>query len=339
MKVFGFLFIAFFTFSCLSDIALEDDIKAEENKKQIVAYFASQSQTPTALSDGSYYFVTKSNPSGELATKGDSLYVHYEFSNLATGKVLDSTNRAANSPYFFRYGFGNPIFVNLMSALREGEQATLVLPGTSQAFPDLPAFSPLLVKVKSYVVRTQDDLIREFITQYKYSVTEAQTDGLRYIRLKAGTGDIPAQGKIVKIKYTGRFLSSKAFDGNMARTDSLSVTVGGTQTVPGFQMGIEKMKEVGSDFFGAESADDLPFAKPDELVTSVVHASEFVPQKLAAMKAHATQIAVDGPFFALSNNLGLSVWGDEYYTIVKGERAAPFDENGRELDLFAGIKQ
>ena len=104
------------------------------------------------------------------------------------------------------------------------------------------------------------------------------------------------------------------------------------------QMGIEKMKEVGSDFFGAESADDLPFAKPDELVTSVVHASEFVPQKLAAMKAHATQIALDGPFFALSNNLGLSVWGDEYYTIVKGEKAAPFDENGRELDLFAGVK-
>ena len=104
------------------------------------------------------------------------------------------------------------------------------------------------------------------------------------------------------------------------------------------QMGIEKMKEVGSDFFGAESVDDLPFAKPDELVTSVVHASEFVPQKLAAMKAHATQISVDGPFFALSNNLGLSVWGDEYYTIVKGEKAAPFDENGRELDLFAGIK-
>ena len=103
------------------------------------------------------------------------------------------------------------------------------------------------------------------------------------------------------------------------------------------QMGIEKMKEVGSDFFGAESADDLPFAKPDELVTTVVNAPEFVEQKLAAMKAHATQISVDGPFFALSNNLGLSVWGDEYYTLVKGEKAAPFDANGRELDIFAGI--
>ena len=103
------------------------------------------------------------------------------------------------------------------------------------------------------------------------------------------------------------------------------------------QMGIEKMKEVGSDFFGAQSADDLPFAKPDELVTTVVNAPEYVPQKLAAMKAHATQISVDGPFFALSNNLGLSVWGDEYYTLVKGEKSAPFDANGRELDIFAGI--
>ena len=104
------------------------------------------------------------------------------------------------------------------------------------------------------------------------------------------------------------------------------------------QMGIDKMKEVGSEFFGAENADDLPFAKPDELVTSVVKAPEYVPQKLAAMKAHATQISVDGPFFALSNNLGLSVWGDEYYTLVKGETSGPFDENGRELDLFAGVK-
>lgn len=103
------------------------------------------------------------------------------------------------------------------------------------------------------------------------------------------------------------------------------------------QMGIEKMKEVGSDFFGAQSADDLPFAKPDELVTTVVNAPEYVPQKLAAMKAHATQISVDGPFFALSNNLGLSVWGDEYYTLVKGEKAEPFDSNGRELDIFAGV--
>ncbi len=104
------------------------------------------------------------------------------------------------------------------------------------------------------------------------------------------------------------------------------------------QMGIDKMKEVGSSFFGADSVDDLPFAKPDELVTSVIKAPDYVEQKLEAMKAHETQISIDGPFFALSNNLGLSVWADEYYTLVKGEKSKPFDESGREIDLFAGVK-
>jgi N-acetyl-1-D-myo-inositol-2-amino-2-deoxy-alpha-D-glucopyranoside deacetylase len=101
--------------------------------------------------------------------------------------------------------------------------------------------------------------------------------------------------------------------------------------------GIAKMKEIGSDFFGAETVDDLPFAKDDSLVTTLVDGSKFVDSKLAAMKAHETQIALDGPFFALSNNLGLQIWGDEYYTLVKGERSEPFDEQGRETDLASGI--
>ena len=101
--------------------------------------------------------------------------------------------------------------------------------------------------------------------------------------------------------------------------------------------GIAKMKEIGSDFFGAESVDDLPFAKDDEFVTTLVDGSKFVDRKLAAMKAHETQISLDGPFFALSNNLGLQIWGDEYYTLVKGEKCEPFDNQGRETDLASGI--
>jgi N-acetyl-1-D-myo-inositol-2-amino-2-deoxy-alpha-D-glucopyranoside deacetylase len=69
----------------------------------------------------------------------------------------------------------------------------------------------------------------------------------------------------------------------------------------------------------------------------VINAVPYVDQKIAAMKAHGTQIAVDGPFFALSDNVGVQVWGDEYYTLVKGELAGPRDAQGRELDLFAGI--
>ena len=98
-----------------------------------------------------------------------------------------------------------------------------------------------------------------------------------------------------------------------------------------------KMKELGSDFFGADNVDDLPFAKEDSFVTTLIDGNSYVDAKMAAMKAHHTQIALDGPFFALSNNLGLQVWGHEYYTLVKGEKGAPFDVNGRESDLLSGV--
>ena len=103
------------------------------------------------------------------------------------------------------------------------------------------------------------------------------------------------------------------------------------------QAGIEKMKALGSDFFGAESADDLPFAKDDSFVHARIDGGDYVHQKMAAMRAHGTQIAVDGPFFSLSNNLGLEIWGNEYYTLVQGEKAGELDAQGHESDLFAGI--
>jgi N-acetyl-1-D-myo-inositol-2-amino-2-deoxy-alpha-D-glucopyranoside deacetylase len=101
--------------------------------------------------------------------------------------------------------------------------------------------------------------------------------------------------------------------------------------------GMEAMKEVGSDFFGTDDINDIPFAKDDSFVTTLIDANEFVDAKMEAMKAHSTQIALDGPFFALSNNLGLQIWGHEYYTLVRGEKAQPFDNSGRESDLTSGI--
>jgi len=101
--------------------------------------------------------------------------------------------------------------------------------------------------------------------------------------------------------------------------------------------GIAALAGTGSDFFGVEKAEDFPFAAPDELVSTVITAEDYVSKKMAAMKAHPTQIALSGPFFALSDNLGYKVWGREFYRLVHGTAAALFDENGRETDLFAGI--
>ncbi len=103
--------------------------------------------------------------------------------------------------------------------------------------------------------------------------------------------------------------------------------------------GLRRLRAQGdtTTFEGMDPEGPLPeFMVPDELLTAVVEADDFVDAKLAAMRAHATQIEVDGPFFALSNNLGNTVWGSEFYRIAKG-RSGPVDENGLETDLFAGL--
>lgn len=90
-------------------------------------------------------------------------------------------------------------------------------------------------------------------------------------------------------------------------------------------------------FMAVESIEDLPFGVPDEQVTTEVDASAYLPAKLAAMRAHATQIAVDSPFFALSDMVGQRALGHEHYTLLAGPRGKGTGPSGWEDDLFAGI--
>jgi FKBP-type peptidyl-prolyl cis-trans isomerase len=228
--------------ACLSNDELQDEAKAKENQTQILAHFTKLGITPVALNDGSFYSVTKSNPNGELASRGDSIFVHYEFTNLNTGQILDSTNRKLDLPLIYRYGLSNPVFAKLIGFVREGEQAFLILPGTAQSFAGLPAYTPMKCTIKEIKIVSQNDKIDQFIASKGWVVTEKSTDGLRYIRLSNGTGELGASGKSLMLKYTGRFLNGVAFDGNMAKTDTFTVSFGGTQTVKGFQRGIEKMR-------------------------------------------------------------------------------------------------
>lgn len=93
----------------------------------------------------------------------------------------------------------------------------------------------------------------------------------------------------------------------------------------------------GTDFTRVESVDDLPFGVPDEAVTTEIDATAYLDQKIAAMRAHATQIAVDSQFFAFSDNVGQRAFGREYYTLVAGPRGRGSGPEGRETDLFAAI--
>ena len=109
------------------------------------------------------------------------------------------------------------------------------------------------------------------------------------------------------------------------------------------QAGLEALRAAGEGiaFEAVGSVDDLPMAADDATVTAVVHAEDYTAAKTAAMRAHPTQITVDEPFFALSNNVGFEILGAEYYRQVRGPRG-PVVRTGTamgelEQDLFAGL--
>jgi N-acetyl-1-D-myo-inositol-2-amino-2-deoxy-alpha-D-glucopyranoside deacetylase len=76
----------------------------------------------------------------------------------------------------------------------------------------------------------------------------------------------------------------------------------------------------------------------DARITTRIDATEVLPAKIAALRAHATQVVV-GPTdraCALSNDLALPILGVEHYILVKG-RLGERDEKGFETDLLAGL--
>ncbi len=70
-------------------------------------------------------------------------------------------------------------------------------------------------------------------------------------------------------------------------------------------------------------------------VTTEVDASAYLQRKLAAMRAHATQITVSAPFFALSDNVKRDALGVEYFTLLAGPRGPARGPQRRETDLLA----
>lgn len=99
--------------------------------------------------------------------------------------------------------------------------------------------------------------------------------------------------------------------------------------------GIEKLKEIGDESeFAAMNPEDMDFVIDDHLITTIIDGSEFKDAKFEALAAHKTQVTTDSGFFALSNNLGLELFAEEHYRLVRGQRAAG---NNIETDLFAGL--
>lgn len=103
--------------------------------------------------------------------------------------------------------------------------------------------------------------------------------------------------------------------------------------------GLRALREAGdtTSFEGMDPDGRMPpIVTSDDNLSAAVDATDAIDAKMAAMAAYPTQITTDGPFYALSDNMGAEAWGVEFYRIAKG-KLGPVGDDGLEADLFAGL--
>ena len=96
-----------------------------------------------------------------------------------------------------------------------------------------------------------------------------------------------------------------------------------------------RLAEPGNPFAPWPDAAPSPVVVADEEVSAAVDGHAVLARKAAALRAHATQVSVHEPYFALSNDLGQLIAPVEYYRLAGGTHPRP---DGEPLaDLFAGL--
>lgn len=86
--------------------------------------------------------------------------------------------------------------------------------------------------------------------------------------------------------------------------------------------------------FGGMDPAEAPFLVDDDVVTTRFDGRAFLDHKIAAMRAHASQIDMESPFFAMSAVAGPEALGYEYYRLALGTLVP---DGEYETDLFAGV--
>ena len=138
--------------------------------------------------------------------------------------------------------------------------------------------------------------------------------------------------------YAASLAAVPSFRPDLGEAHQIAKIYWGAMSASRMREGLRTLRAAGdtTSFEGMDPDGPLPpFMVEDHFITAEIDGSDYLDAKLEAMKAHVTQIAVDGPFFALSNNLGNQVWGLECFRIAQGTPAP--DGTGRESDLFAGL--
>jgi N-acetyl-1-D-myo-inositol-2-amino-2-deoxy-alpha-D-glucopyranoside deacetylase len=96
----------------------------------------------------------------------------------------------------------------------------------------------------------------------------------------------------------------------------------------------EVMQRAGVENRFSTDGEPPPFAVSDDRVTTWLDVEPYIDKKLAAMRAHRTQIPEDSWFLKLVQVVGPQAWATETFERARSSVDAPTPEN----DLFAGLR-
>lgn len=223
--------------------------KLEENESAIQAYIAAQGLNPQKTDFGLYYQILEANPEGRMT---DSTlrwaFIKYTTRVLPSGLVLNDRFAPEGDAVFdLPVGGGTEILglEETLRLMREGEKAIALMDyrfayGTFGSAL-LPPYAAIAVEIELLSLKSEENLINEFIAAEGLTVTQATPTNVRLVRLEEAEPDAKAVDSTssVTVKYIGRRLDKSQFDSQ----ESFRFDLADDNLINGWKAGVRLMKK------------------------------------------------------------------------------------------------
>jgi len=246
--------------SCLKD---DSEAQIAEEKKILADYIQANNITVQPTESGLYYIETLAG-TGDSVAVDDWMEIKYTARLVSNNQVVMTSEMQTakdNNIYLAGTYYGptrlvqgqiRPIALNEgISKMRDGGKARLIFPsdiglgGTTSG--NVPAYSSLifdveLVKVIPDIIQYEGTLVQAFLEANDMS-PDSTAEGIWFKQTGEGTGDLPKEGNVVSVTYSGKFLNGTIFDNS---GKSFNLTIGNYSVIPGFEEAVKLIKKGGS---------------------------------------------------------------------------------------------
>lgn len=242
---------------------------------------------------------------GDKAIKvGDNLKLNFENRTQKDSVIFSSAKNGAPVEFQLSEARNAADIMSIFPLLHEGDSVEVLVVVDSMYKKNLPPFAKSGDKVKfllgiSKVMNNEEmaaakleaskaqnvvdaKLIDEYVAANKLDVKTTES-GIRYIMEKEGTGDLPKEGDMVSVHYTGTLLDGTKFDSSLDRGEPFPFALGKGQVIKGWDEGIMLFKKGGkgkliipsSLAYGSKAMG--PTIKPNSVLVFDIELLDFKP--------------------------------------------------------------